>query len=397
MNQPTPARPPASSSSGDGPSSGKHARWIYLGAVAFLIAALWAVRHALGHSPIEGANRVSVVAVANVARRDLYKELSIPAEFRPYLEVELYAKVSGYLKMINVDFGDRVKAGDIIATIEVPELQSELDHAIAAERRAVAEYRDAHLGYTRLVGVNQSQPNLVAQQDLDAAEARDLAAEAAVAAAKADRERYQTLVGYTRIVAPFGGVVTARYADPGAMIQTASSSQTQSRPLIRLSENQRLRLDFPVSVSYAEMMAVGDPVEIMLEGSDRHLRAPITRFTRKIALATRTMETEVEVPNPDLKLIPGMYATVVLRLQKRPNALALPVEAVSATASPTVYRVNHAGEIEECPVTLGIEGPEFYEVLTGLNEGDQVVIGSRAGIQPGQKVLPKVAESAALP
>ena len=397
MNQPTPAPQPAPSKPGDGALPAKRARWIYFLAFAFLIAASWALWHFPGQTHIEGATRVPTVAVATVARRDLYKELSIQAEFRPYLEVELYAKVAGYLKMINVDIGDRVEAGDVIATIEVPELQSELEHAIATERRAKADYHNAHLDYTRLAGVNQSQPDLISQQDLDAAEARDLAAEAAVAGAKADRERYQTLVGYTRIVAPFGGVITARYADPGAMIQTASSSQTQSRPLVRLSENQRLRLDFPVSVSYADEMTVGDPVEIVLEGTDRRLRAPITRFARKITMATRTMETEVEVPNLDLKLIPGMYATVVLQLQKRPNALVLPVEAVSAMDSPTVYRVNHADEIEECPVKLGIEGPDSYEVLAGLNEGDQVVIGSRAGLQPGQKVLPKVSESAALP
>ena len=268
---------------------------------------------------------------------------------------------------------------------------------MAAERRAQADYRDAHLDYTRLSGVNQSQPNLVAQQDLDASEARDHATEAAVAAARADRERYQTLIGYTRIIAPFDGVVTARYADPGAMIQTASSSQTQSLPLIRLSENQRLRLDFPVSVSYADEMELGDPVEIDLEGSGRQMTEPIVRFTRKVTVATRTMETEVEVPNEDLKLIPGMYATVVLHLQKRPGALALPVEAVSATGSPTVYRVDGAGRIEERPVRLGIEGPDFYELLSGLNAGDQVVVGSRAGLQPGQKVQPKPPESAASP
>ncbi|HEY1763569.1 MAG TPA: efflux RND transporter periplasmic adaptor subunit [Opitutaceae bacterium] len=397
MNQQKPAQTPVPPSPGNGPSPAKHGAWIYFGGFVLLIAALWGLRHFRARSPAKDAGRIQVAAVATVARRDLYKELSIQAEFRPYLEVELYAKVAGYLKSINVDFGDRVKAGEIIATIEVPELQNELDHAVAAEQRADADYQNARLDYTRLADVNKSQPNLVAQQDLDAAEARDLSAKAAVAAAKADRERYQTLVGYTRIVAPFDGVVTARYADPGAMIQTASSSQTQSRPLIRLSENQRLRLDFPVSVSYADEIAVGDPIDIDLEGSGRHLPAKITRSTRQISMATRTMETEVEVPNPDLKLIPGMYATVVLHLQRRPNALAIPVEAVNATGSPVVYRVNRSGEVEECPVKLGIEGPEYYEVLSGLSEGDQVVVGSRAGLETGQKVLPKAELSDATP
>ena len=363
----------------------------YIAIAVLLVSGLWAMRHFARGEPTASDGRIPAVAVAKVARRDLYKELTIQAEFRPYQEVELYAKVAGYLKAINVDFGDRVKAGDAIAEIEVPELRDELHRAIATEQRAEADHRDGHLDYVRLLGVNRTQPNLVAQQDLDAAEARDRSTEAAVAAAKAERERCQTLVGYTQIIAPFDGVVTARYADPGALIQTASSSQTQSLPLIRLSENQRLRLDFPVSVSYADEMEVGDPVEIVLEGSGRRLTEPITRFTRRIAMATRTMDTEVEVPNPDLKLIPGMYATVNLHLQNRPGALALPVEAVSPIGSPTVYWVDRVGEIEEQPVKLGIEGPEYYEVLSGLIDGEQVVIGSRAGLHPGQKVLPKAA------
>ena len=337
------------------------------------------------------------VAVAPVTRKDLYEQLEIEAEFRPYQEVELYSKVAGYLKSINVDFGDRVKAGELIATIEVPELQNELDQAIAAEQRAEADHQDAHLDFTRLSGVSQNQPNLVAQQDLDNAQDRDLATAAAVAGAKADVEKFRTLIGYTTIAAPFDGVVTARSADPGAMIQAASSSSTQALPVIQLSENQLLRLDFPVSVSYAGDMAVGDRVEIRLEGSSRTLEAPITRFARKIATATRTMMTEVEVPNPDLKLIPGMYATVVLRLHKHPGALAVPVEAVNAGSNPTVDLVNADSEIEERPVKLGLETDSAFEVLQGLQAGDLVVTGSRAGLQPGRKVIARNVSTPTLP
>ena len=360
--------------------------WIIVAIAMAAVAAVPLLRHSFAAAAAGVAESVSTVAVAPVVRRDLYRELRIQAEFRPYLEVELHAKVAGYLKSITVDFGDRVKAGDTIATIEVPELGEELDHALAAEQRAEADYRDAHLDYTRLSEVIKGEPNLVAQQDLDTAQARDAGAEASVTGAKADVARYRTLLGYTRITAPFDGVVTARYADPGAMIQTASSSQTQSLPLIRLSQNQRLRLDFPVSVSYAPYIEAGDPVEILFDGSNRKLTAQITRSTRRITVATRTMDTEVEVPNADLKLIPGMYATVVLQLDRRPNALALPVEALSAAGAPSVYRIDAAGSVEERPVTLGIESPGYFEVLGGLADGDRVIVGSRAGIQPGQKV-----------
>jgi len=130
------------------------------------------------------------VAVVKVTREDLAREVQVPAEFRPYMEVELHAKVSGYLQQMNVDFGDRVKSGQLLATIEIPELKDELDNASAVEQKAQADYKNAHLVYTRLQAVNKEHPNLVAEQDLDAAESRDADTSAAIAAAKADVEKY---------------------------------------------------------------------------------------------------------------------------------------------------------------------------------------------------------------
>jgi RND family efflux transporter MFP subunit len=334
----------------------------------------------------EPAAASPTVAVALVTREDLFKELTVQAEFRPYQEIDLHAKASGYLREIKVDIGDQVKAGDVIGILEVPELEDDLARAAAAQQRAEADYKEARLAYNRLQSVSQSRPNLVAQQDLDAAEEKDSAATAAVAAAKADTRKYQTLLDYTRVTAPFSGVITRRYADPGALIQAGTSSDTQTKPLIRLSETDRLRLDFPVSAEYAEAMNVGDPVEIRLENHPQPIMATIARFSREISMATRTMETEVEVPNPGLKLIPGMYASVILRLQLRPHTLAIPVEAVSGTAHPTVYVVTPAGEIEERAIQLGLETPAKFEVLSGLREGERVMIGNRSQVQVGEKV-----------
>jgi RND family efflux transporter MFP subunit len=366
-----------------------HSTSKFLAALCVLgLAAAIALAAALarGSSPGDGLSDLPTVAVVRVVRKDLFKELTIQAEFRPYLEVELHAKVAGYLERITVDFGDLVKAGDLIATLEVPELKAELDQAVATEQRAEADQHNAELDYGRLQGVNRSQPNLIAQQDLDTAQAKQLATTAAVAAAKADAEKYRTLLGYTRITAPFDGVVTARYADPGALIQTSSTSSTQLQTLIRLSENQRLRLDFPVSVSYAQDIAVGDQVEVRLENSRRVLQLPVTRFTRRVAMDTRTMATEVEVPNSDLAIIPGMYATVMLHVEKHPHALAIPVEAIGSSASPTAYVVNQQGQIEERSLKLGVESSTDYEVLAGVAEGDLVMVGSRADVHPGEKV-----------
>ena len=335
-----------------------------------------------------------IVAVETVDREDLWVEDTIPAEFRPYVEAELNAKVSGYVDKMNVDFGDKVKAGQLLATLEVPELHAELDAAKAARERAEADYKNAHLIYTRLEGVNKEHPNLVAQQDIDTAEAKDSAAAATLASAKADVEKYQTLVDYTQITAPFDGVVTARYADPGALIQAGTSSDTQARPLVRVSDNYRLRLDFLVSVDYVRYIKLGDTVEVRVDSvGGKAFTGVITRFTGKVNAATRTMMTEIEVPNPDLELVPGMYATVVLKLNRRSKVLTVPTEALSMGKQNTVCVVGQDNKIEERVVTLGLETPARYEVTSGLKEGDRVMIGSRSGVTAGQKVEPKTISS----
>ena len=267
-----------------------------------------------------------MVAVAKVDREDLYNDVTIPAEFRPYQEVELHAKVSGYVSEMKVDFGDHVKAGQLLATLEVPELTDELHNAMAAVQKAEADHADAHLVSTRLVGVNQQQPNLVAQQDLDTAEAKDRATAAAIDAAKADVGKYQTMLAYTQITAPFDGVITWRDADPGALIQAGTMSDTQAKSLLKISDNYRLRLDFPVSVEYVKDIHLGDKVNVRVESlGGKTFTGSISRFTQMVSDATRTMITEIEVPNPTLEIVPGMYATVVLKVEKRLQSLAIPV------------------------------------------------------------------------
>ena len=356
----------------------------------FLVAGLivlWLAHRAHAQTPSKAdqADATPTVGVAKVTREDLFQQVTIAAEFRPYVEVALPAKVTGYISKMNVDFGDTVKSGQLLATIEVPELQAELDNARAAEQKAQADYTNANLIYSRLQSVNHDHPNLVAQQDLDTAQANDLSTDAAIAAAKANVERYQTMVSYTQITAPFDGVITYRYVDAGALIDA------QGKPLVRVSDNYLLRLDFPVTVDYAKDVKLGDPVTVRIDSlNGRTFTGKISRFTHEVDDSTRTMITEIEVPNPGLELIPGMYATVVLNVEKHPQTLAVPIEAVSSGKSSTVYVVNQDNQIEERTVKLGLETPDKYEVLSGLQEGNLVVIGNRSGFQVGQKVEPKL-------
>jgi RND family efflux transporter MFP subunit len=260
---------------------------------------------------------------------------------------------------------------------------------VAAQQRAAADYKDAHLAYGRLLEVNKQHPNLMAQQDLDTAEAKDATAAGALAEAKSEVQKYRTLVSYTRITAPFGGVVTKRYADPGALIQAGTSSQ-QAMPLVRVSDNNLLRLDFPVSVDYVRGIHLGAAASVSVGSLDnRAFVGKIARFSNKVDDSTRTMIVEMEVPNPTLELVPGMYAQVQIKVDQRDHVLAIPVETVAA-GSKSVLVVNRANEVEERPVRLGIETPSMYEVVTGLQEGDLVMLGNTAQVTPGQKVTPRV-------
>ncbi len=367
----------------------KH-RWkLSLAGAAIVVVAILAL--AAGRSKAKAVSdepAVPSVAVVKVTREDLAKDIRIPAEFRPYTEVELHAKVSGYLQDINVDFGDQVKAGQLLATIEFPELKDELDNATATQQNIEADNKNAHLVYSRLLAVNKDHPNLVAQQDLDAAESRDADTSAAIAAAKADVEKYQTLLAYTKITAPFDGVITRRYTDPGAMIQAGTSSQAV--PLVRISDNYHLRLDFPVSVDDAKDIHVGDSIDASIDSlGGRTFTGKISRYSRRVDDATRTMTAEMEVPNPKLELIPGICATVVLKADRRPNAVAIPAEAIKPGQT-SVFVVNQNNELEQRTVSLGIETPTMYEVLSGLKEGELVLIGNPGEVKPGEKVEPKL-------
>jgi RND family efflux transporter MFP subunit len=370
---------------------------------------------------LAAASDVPTVAVARTTTENLSHDLILTAEFRPFQEVDVMAKVAGYIKRINVDVGNRVKQGDPLATLEIPEMADDQRRASAALERAQSEVARAgdelqraesaheivHLSLQRLAAVAEKRPGLIAQQEIDDARSKDLVAEAQVASAKsglaaatdqvhvntADLERVRTMLDYTRVTAPFAGVVTMRYADTGSMIQAGTASQTQAMPVVRLSENSLLRLVLPVPESAVPTVHIGQQVEVRVPTLNRSFPGRVARFSDKVSLATRTMATEVDVPNPGLVLIPGMYAEVDLTLDRRNAVLAIPVTAVdvdSAAATGRVMVITPNNRVEVRTISLGIETASKVEVRSGLNEGDLVVIAGRSGLQPGEEVRPKV-------
>ena len=195
---------------------------------------------------------------------------------------------------------------------------------------------------------------------------------------------------YTRVTAPFAGVVTKRFANTGSMIQAGTASTTQAMPLVRLSENSLLRLILPVPESQVPLVKIGKAVSVNVPTLHRTFSGKIARFSNELQLSTRTMDTQVDVPNPQLVIVPGMYAEVTLAVDESLNVLAIPLQALGGTEEKrTVFLVNKSGQIEERPVQVGIETANHAEIRSGLEAGDLVVVGSRAQLRPGQHVIPK--------
>ena len=361
------------------------------------------------------------VAVAKVQSLNLSQSLVLTAEFKPFQEVDVMAKVAGYVSNIPVDVGSRVQQGQLLAMLEIPEMaddrarsqaaldrsQAELNRAKDDLKRAESAHDIAHLSYGRLADVIRQRPGLVAQQEVDEAQSRDVIAEAQVAGAKsnisaaeqqvrvsnAELGRIQTMFDYTRVTAPFAGVVTHRYADTGSMIQSGTAANAM--PLVKLSENSLLRLVLPVPESAVPTVHIGQIVQVRVSTLNRSFSGRVARFADKVSQSTRTMDTEVDVPNPDLVLIPGMFAEVSLNISERNHVVAVPVLALDSgedEKAGQVVRITPDNRVEVLPVRLGLRTANQVEVQSGLREGDLVVLGNRAALRPGELVQPKLSE-----
>ncbi len=388
-------------------------------AITAAIGVTSCARDAAKQAPVA---EVPIVAVERAARQDLSQEQTLAAEFRPYQEIDVHAKVAGYVKKIYVDVGDRVKQGQTLAVLEIPEMADDLVRAQASKSRSASEVnrmkeeivRDeasanaAHQIYQRLEGVAKSRPNLIAAQEIDDARAKDQAAAAQVSAARAalasaqqqvdigqaDVQKTQTMAAYGTITAPFAGVITHRYADTGAMVPAGTANSASAMPVVKLSQNSELRLILPVPEALSARVHKGDAVEVRVPALSRKFTGRVTRLAESVAANTRTMETEVDVPNPSLELIPGMFAQAVLTTEKRSAVIAIPVGAVAGdTGNRSVFIVGSDGKIASRKIKTGLETADRIEVTAGLEQGTLVVTGPRASLSVGEKVESKVMES----
>ena len=370
-----------------------------------------------------GTEHAPEAAVVKVQRQDLSTTLEIASEFLPFQEIDVYAKVSGYIQKLYVDWGTHVKEGQLLAVLEIPELQQQLlldeaavhrseqdvSRAREEQTRAESAYNVAHITYTRLADVQKSRPELVAQQEIDVAQGKDLEANAGVSAAKdalaasqqaltgarAALDKDKALFSYARMTAPFDGVVTQIYAYTGALLSAGTASTKNDSALCRLSQNDLLRLVIPVPERAVASIRDGEPVAVDVSALKKTFTGKIIRFSDQIDMATRTMHTEIDVPNPNYEIVPGMYASVKIPLRSVANVLTAPIQAIQTTGPGTgvALRVNSSSHIERKEVTLGLEGAKDVEILSGLNEGDTVVFGEQSQFKDGQAVTPKPIEA----
>jgi RND family efflux transporter MFP subunit len=392
--------------------------WIGVGALAAVLILIFVWRHQSETANADQPDKAIPVAVALVKRGSISSSLTVTGAFRPYQEVDVHAKVAGYIRNIYVDYGDHVKAGQTLAILEVPELAAEVTGAKAGLKRAQdgvtraqsdlqgAESIHAayHAAYTRLKAASEARPGLIAEQELDDSMAKDKDTEAKIDSAKAalaeaegqlgvaqaELQRVTAMEDYTHVIAPFAGVITKSYADTGTMIQAGTSSDTQSMPVVQLAEWQRLRLVVPVPESAVPLIKLGSVVQVHVDAMNRNFDGKVARFSEALNEETRTMHTEIDVENATGAIKDGMFAETRLVLQREDNVLTVPIQALDRTPSgATVLLVNAEGRVEQKQVQLGLEDSNRADVR-GLAENDRVIVGDRSQIRPGEKVQAKV-------
>ena len=403
---------------------------VLIGAVVacLLLAGIIAWRAEAGSDNVGIANasaeRLPFAAVSTAKRQTISNSLSIAGQFVPYQNVELHAKVAGFIRNINVDIGDRVHKGQVLAVLEVPELVAQVDEAQASVHHAEEEIQRAksdvsraeadnvalHANANRLEQASKARPGLIAEQELDDATAKDRASAAQVdaaksalaaaqqqlAVAKANQQHYSALRNYANIVAPYDGVVTWRYSDTGSLVQ-AGTSNGNTQPVVTIAQVDVLRLRIPVPEWLTARVRIGDKADVHVQATGEHFAGKVARFTDALDPATRTMQVEIDVPNPTYRLQPGMYADVQLSSENVPDALTVPVEALQQTDSgASVLIVNSQNRVESRTIRLGVQNPDYAQVVSGLAAGDQVIVGNLGSYQPGELVKTKPAVLASI-
>ena len=325
---------------------------------------------------------VPAVAVVTPARGTPQEEIVLPGTMQAFADASIYARTNGYLKRWYVDIGTRVQAGQVLADIDTPELDQQLQQARADLSTAQANARLAQTTATRYRDLIESDS--VARQDLDNANGNLEAREAAVESARANVKRLEQLQAFRRIEAPFAGVITARNTDIGALIDSGSNA----RELFHVAAVHKLRVFVNVPQVYSRAARPGLTADLTLkEFPGRRFTGTLARTASSIDVASRTLLTEIDVDNPRNELLPGSYAEVHIKLPSAATTLELPVDALifkgDGLQVATLDAQNRVGLVT---VTSGRDFGERVEILAGLTGGERVISNPPDSLTPGQTV-----------
>jgi membrane fusion protein, multidrug efflux system len=311
------------------------------------------------HQPVD-------VQVTKPVRQPLTYSITLPANISPRYQTTLYAKVSGYLKWIGPDKGDHVKTNEVVAIIDAPEVEEQY-------QIAVADYRIKKITHERLANVWKESPDVIAKQDVDVAEA-------AYHGAKNLMQQRAVMRDYMKVRAPYDGIITARFADPGALIQVATSSATTAMPLFTIMDLDIVRVYTNVPQDDSPWVTPGRTraTVSVTELPGRAFTGLVTRSTLALDPSTRSLLVEIDLPNPNHELRPGTFAEVTLALREIPNALALPPQAVVSGHTGASVFIVEQGKAKSILIQTGISDGKWMEITSGLNgEEDVAVVGKR--------------------
>ena len=337
----------------------------------FLLKTFTLLLFAISISYAQTPSTAITVEVTKPTRGGVSRIITLPGNLKAFEEVTLYAKVGGYLKNIQVDKGDSIKAGALIAELEAPELSADLTRYRAEATAAKAEYE-------RMQQAIQQAPDLVMPLELDRTKGKYEVAQANV-------QRNQTLLGYARITAPFSGVITKRYADQGAFIPAASAgSNAQSAAIVTMMNFNKVRIQTAVPAAESALIKKGLPVKFTIEGlAGRNFESSISRYSYALDESNHTMQAEIEYDNPKLELRPGMYASVKIGIERHENALLIPTSALVMEKTNAFTYIVSGGTAKKMPLKIGFNDGIHVEVIDGIRTDDSVILPGKKSIGDG--------------
>jgi membrane fusion protein, multidrug efflux system len=333
---------------------------------------------------------IPTVAVVHPQAEQPEEELVLPGSLLAFEESPIYARTSGYLVRWYKDIGSRVNQGELLATIDTPEIDQELNQSRAARQQIVAQMELAKISAERWENLRKSDS--VSAQEADQQTSAYKQAQANLAAADANVRRLEQLENFKRVYAPFSGVLTKRNVDPGALITAGSG--TAGRELFDLARIDPLRVFTSVPQAYAPFIKVGGQATVTLqEFAGQKFFAKIARTAEAIDPNTRTLLTEVDVPNKDGRLLPGSFGEVHFAVGSNVNKVTVPVNAMLfRSEGPRLAVVDANNKIELRPINIGRDYGTSLEILGGVSTEDRIVINPPDSLEQGQQVNLTAAE-----